>query len=68
MAPLNHKKKTDRGTLKSGFALIDQSVTLNFEQGFVLDTRAIYKNNAKFYVRWCHSKMRVDELKLAVPA
>ena len=32
MAPLSHKK--DRGTSKSGFALIDQSVTLNFELSY----------------------------------
>ena len=32
MAPLSHKK--DRGTSKSGFALKDQSVTLNFELSY----------------------------------
>ena len=32
MVPLSHKK--NRGTSKSGFALIDQSVTLNFELSY----------------------------------
>ena len=75
MVPLSHKKK-DRGISKSCFALIDQSVTLNFELNYnertlvrhqILDQKSVHLRKLQYKSYKCLDQTLLKNLSFNFP-